>query len=276
MKELSLKEIQKIEFDILIHFADFCKKNSLRFYLCGGTLLGAVRHHGFIPWDDDLDVCMPRPDYDKLMNLYGEEVSNIRLFSWERGNMTAPFAKLKRIDTRIVCRTTNSDVDTNLWIDIFPIDGLPNSQEEQKRVYRKAYFLRQFLSLTHSRIGTGRTLLRKVIKCMVRPFACFIGGRRFSKSLEILARRIPYGATSYVGCVTWGLHGVPGEAMRREEFEKKATTEFCGVEMPIMSCWSDYLSGCYGEYMRLPDKKNRQTHQFRAYPLEALDRSCWE
>ena len=269
MKELSLKEIQKIELDILVHFSDFCRKNNLRFYLCGGTLLGAVRHHGFIPWDDDLDVCMPRPDYDRFLKIYDqEEVTNIRLFSGELGNMTAPFAKLKRMDTKIVCCCTNSDVDTNLWIDIFPIDGLPNLQEEQKRIYRKAYFFRQFLTITLSRLGTGRTLFRKILKCFIRPFACFIGGRRFSKSLEILARRVPYGTTSYVGCVTWGLHGVPGEAMRIGDFEKRESIVFCGIEMPIFSCWNHYLSGCYGDFMRLPDEKDRQTHQFKAYFLD--------
>lgn len=276
MIELSLKDVQKIEFDILVHFSSFCKKNNLRFFLCGGTLLGAIRHQGFIPWDDDLDVCMPRPDYDRLMKIYSPDDSNIHLYSGELGNMTAPFAKLKRIDTKIFCRCTDSDVDTNLWVDIFPIDGLPDSQEEQKRIYRKAYFFRQLLTITLSRLWTGRTYFRKVLKCFIRPFAYFIGGKRFSKSLELLARRIPYGSTSYVGCVTWGLHGVPGEVMRQEVFEKSEAIVFCGTEMPIFSCWNQYLSGCYGDYMQLPDEKNRQTHQFRAYLLEASERSCWE
>ena len=270
MKELSLKEIQKIEFDILTYFADFCKKNSLRFYLCGGTLLGAVRHHGFIPWDDDLDVCMPRPDYDKLMKLYGEEVSNIRLFSWERRNMTAPFAKLKRIDTRISCRTSNSDsdIDTNLWIDIFPFDGLPESAAEQRWIYRRAYIYRQFLALCLSRSGTGRTFVRKEIKNIIRPFARLVGAKRFNAWLDSFARQIPYGATPYVGSIAWGLHGFPGEVMQIDMFEKGTLVEFCGATMPTFSCWENYLSNCYGDYMQLPDEKDRQTHQYKAYLLD--------
>jgi len=95
VKELSSKEIKKIELDILIDFDDFCKKNKLRYYLSGGTLLGAIRHRGFIPWDDDIDVCMPRPDFERLINIFPNNYGDKYILkSIKRENFLYPFAKI--------------------------------------------------------------------------------------------------------------------------------------------------------------------------------------
>ena len=86
MKLLSIEEVKKVELNLLLDFDKYCKQNNLRYYLCYGTLIGAVRHKGFIPWDDDIDVIMPREDYEKLMALHGEGEGRYRLFSSSIGN----------------------------------------------------------------------------------------------------------------------------------------------------------------------------------------------
>lgn len=267
MKELSLKDVQEIELSILVNFAIFCKKNNLRFSLCGGTLLGAVRHRGFIPWDDDIDVCMPRPDYDTFLENYPKKDNKIRIANVKLGNMIAPFTKLKRLDTKVDSMTTDGDMNTNVWIDVFPVEGLPSTSNEQQKVFQKASMLRMLFSFNSDKFHVGRTPFRTLVKLFVRFFARIIGPRYFCDLIVKLARKYPYNNSEYVGCITWGLYGFPAEVMKREEFEKIEYTEFCGHKMPIFSCWDKYLSACFGDYMKLPREEDRHTHQFKAYLL---------
>lgn len=267
MKKLTTKDIQAIEFDILLRFSEFCEKNNLRFYLCGGTLLGAIRHKGFIPWDDDIDVCMPREDYEKLLRTYPRNDSNIEITNVTLGNMMAPFIKLKRMDTRIDSQITEGDLNTNLWIDIFPIDGLPSSADKQKKVYKRANQLRWLYSFTNDKFRKGRTPFRTVAKIFVRTLMRMIGSRYFSNLLNDFAKHYAYQESTYVGCITWGLYGFPAEVMKKTEFEKIEYADFCGHKMPIFSCWEKYLTSCFGDYMSLPRKEDQRTHQMDAYLL---------
>ena len=126
-RKMELQELQQIEFEILKSFRDFCDKNGLRYYLCGGTLIGAIRHKGFIPWDDDIDVMMPRPDYMKFIELNKAGwLDNIRRLDHYLLNQNALGSILRLVDTR-----TEVDFLENLnnheygcWMDVYPIDGM--------------------------------------------------------------------------------------------------------------------------------------------------------
>lgn len=94
MKQLTGNEIKQVELEILLEFDAFCRKNHLTYSLCGGTLLGAIRHHGFIPWDDDIDVCMPRPDYEKLIRSFSPNNNHLEIRSMMMKGFDAPFGKI--------------------------------------------------------------------------------------------------------------------------------------------------------------------------------------
>lgn len=263
MRMLTLREIQLKELEILLRFDSFCREHKLYYSLCAGTLLGAIRHKGFIPWDDDVDVMMPRPDYEKLLRLWRDD-EHYRLLSLRRNGALISITRLS--DTRVhVVSNEWSDISC-LFIDIFPVDGLPEKNEEIKRIYRKNIILALVDDLCMIKIGTGRTFLRKLVKAMLKPLARITvklyGRRRLVQKREELAQRIPYEESDYVGIIAGGV-GIK-EKMQKKDFESSVLVTFEGHSFPAMSCWNIYLTQQYDDYMTLPPLNDRVTHGFIA------------
>ncbi|MBR2853529.1 MAG: LicD family protein [Clostridia bacterium] len=268
MRELTQNEIKENELELLRRFRRVCEEHGLLFYLSGGTLLGAVRHQGFIPWDDDIDVCMPRPDYDRLRVLCRRESlfpPHIRLVCFEDGTFDMPFMKL--CDTRIYV-STDEYLDSSfpyLWIDIQPYDGLPEDGEEVRAIYDRIAKIRRIMMAGVSRREHGTTAFRRFIKPLVfRPYVRVVGLDRLSGKIHRIASAIPYDTASYCGAVAWGLYG-PGERLKKDEFEIPAEVLFEGESYPTFSCWDAYLRGLYGDsYMQLPPPEKRKCHEMHA------------
>ncbi|MGO5130139.1 LicD family protein [Mitsuokella jalaludinii] len=266
-RKITSPEIKKRELEMLIYFQRFCKKNNLKFYLTGGTLLGAIRHKGFIPWDDDIDVCMPRNDYEKFLTIYQQDDCKYMLRTKKFNNFIAPYSKIVDCNTIIKYRYYDDDMDSQLWIDILPIDGLPESIEEVKKIYRWCRIYRKLFALCAIRLGEGKTFFRKYIKYLIKPIVNLYGQRKASYELEKIALKYSYDNSKFVGAVTWGLYGA-AERMLKSEFEKEVLVEFEGNCFPTFSCWDSYLRNLYGDYMKLPPLKDRQTHDMEVYLID--------
>lgn len=267
MKLLSLKEIQQKELSMLLFFNQFCKDNNLCCYLCGGTLLGAIRHKGFIPWDDDVDVMMPRPDYIKLMEIWDVNLNKnfpYQLVSDMMGSLSRPFAKL--IDTNTLVKDPYKETETGLWIDILPVDGLPDDLELVKRIYKDNEYYRSILKFTDCKLGAGKSMLKKYAKYFLKPISQLYGVDRCIKHLNRCAQEYPFMQSRFVGVVSNGLYGV-GERMCKSEFMQEAVITFEGYEFKAPSCWDSYLHGIYGDYMILPSPNKRKTHNMTAYEI---------
>ena len=269
MKRLSTDEIKKIELKILNIFNTYCHEHNLKYYLAGGTLLGAIRHKGFIPWDDDIDICMPRPDYERLLDEFppNKSISNLQICEVRYNNFDAPFCKIVAVNTKVKNKYLGNLANQKLWIDILPVDGLPENIDEVVQIYKKCNFYRKMLLLCDANLGEGKTLFRKWAKYLLKPLANFYGKNKLINKLVSIGKSHPYETSEYVGIVTWGLYG-SGERMLKSEFETAIEVEFEGCRFPAFSCWDSYLHGLYGDYMQLPPLEKRQTHDMEAYLLE--------
>ncbi len=259
-RKLTNEEIKSHELEMLRELDSVAKENGLNLYLCGGTLLGAIRHKGFIPWDDDVDVCLPRPDYNRLVRLNREKKlfsDHLKLVCPEDGTFMFPFMKL--VDIRTTTKKMYGNDIPHLWVDIFPVDGLPDDRKKANKVLKKVSFLRRLLYIRNAEWGEGRTLFHKLSKLVLIPLSRIITQKKYVSAITGTAKQCPYGSTKHCGIVTMGLYG-PGERISYEGFRKPTEVSFEGETYRTYSNWDEYLSGIYGDYMQLPPEEKRKTH----------------
>ena len=268
MVELSLEEIKMIELSLLTEFDRLCKENGLYYTLCGGTLLGAVRHKGFIPWDDDVDVLMPRPDYDRLLNNIninlGDLPSYMKIVSWKNGLSNYPFIKLVDERTKVDVEHFNSYLNgVHLWLDIFPMDGNPVKRRDLCKIYRKMKFLRKILAIKLSEGKRAKTSVKRLVKPVLIKCLRVIRFRRLCNIMDDLAKSYDFESLEYIGGTLWG-YG-PQERIKKEGYMRGISVEFEGRKFNAPSNYKEYLTGLYQDYMKLPPKEQRIKHGISVY-----------
>lgn len=271
-KPLTLAELQSVEFETLKVFRDFCNLHSLRYYLCGGTLIGAVRHKGFIPWDDDIDVMMPRPDYEKFIELnksgHLDENRIIDEMSINAGSLSSV---LRIYDNRTVLKFAEFRVEKTMgcWIDVFPIDGMSSSEFGRKIHCRISRFFQDVLTVNDTKLGRKRR--SRFIFCLqfaivpILPFVYMVGHDRWVRLLDRIAQKYKYEESDYVGVVGEG-RALEKEAMLKSKMEPPAVVEFWNEKFTAMGNYDEYLTNLYGDYMTPPKEAERESrHLIEVY-----------
>ena len=267
MRKITFEETKSIELNILKSVHDFCCKNRLTYYLTFGTLLGAVRHDGFIPWDDDIDIFMPRSDYERFISTFSFEGLKCLSLDHDKGY---PFSYAKVIDLRTIKKEPihlSKKIELGVDIDIFPLDYY-YEEGFDKRIYKKWHTYCRLWSLSVSKLrskGVLKTILLFPIKIALRPFYRIIARKisYLTYNKEIIDRnekREPIGFVSAF-CTSPAVW-----TYKIQWFEKTIFHKFESFDFLIPVGYDELLRKVYGEYMSLPPVNKRISHHlFEAY-----------
>ena len=270
MKQLTLKEIQEIELGLLLKFDAICKDNNWRYSLGGGSLLGAIRHKGFIPWDDDIDVMMPRPDYDSFVDYccnHGDQTEfNIVTYETVKG-YNGLFAKIWDPSTIITDDVMGMDYDIGVNIDVFPIEGLGKNEKEAIKIFRKTSWNREMLNAALWRKyfrSKTHSIIVEPIRLGMFVMSRFADTKKLLRKVDKENLKHPFEQSLYAGCVCGSYR--EKEIMTTETFKKYCELDFEGHKLKGIENYDEYLTKHYGNYMELPPAEKQETHHtYKAY-----------
>lgn len=260
--QIEIKALQAKLLSMLKQFHEVCAENDLTYYMAGGTLLGAVRHKGFIPWDDDVDVLMPRDDYNSFKQLaYKILPDNLEIKFYEN-QKKSPMHYMKLIDKNTtLIENQYRNYFEGVYIDIFPLDGAPSDEEE---LVRKHKAVGRYISLILNQCYTdGRHGLRRIYGYMAK---CFDINNLHNKVEQIITEH-PYGSSDTVGNYL-GAYGIR-EFVPKHYFGSPMKYQFEDTELYGPEKSDAYLRAIYGDYMQLPPVEKRiNTHQYYFVDLD--------
>lgn len=268
MKEMTLQELKDCELDILRLFHSFCEDNHLRYCLAYGTLLGAIRYKGFIPWDDDVDVLMPREDYNRFLKLY-QDSERYRLFAFEKDpSAQFPYAKICDMTTRKDETGYACDIPLGVDIDIFPLDYWDNDLEKAKREAKKINGYMHHLGLSRLSKPKSSSPFKRFAKSLLMCWCRLHGSAYYVRKILQEAVKDEQNGSRYMGTKTWCVYGerniVPAEA-----FADRIEIDFAGERFFAPVGYDAYLTCLYGDYLPEPPKEKQKTHHtFKAYRLQ--------
>lgn len=254
----TLDEIKEIEKGILNFIDRVCKENNIKYYLAYGTLLGAIRHHGFIPWDDDIDVCMKRDDYNRFIEITKNISGQYRLFHFSINPCAYnEYAKIVDYRTKILSYPSRIVDDDGIWVDVFPLDYIPRSANIIRPIIKVCRAIR-ILSVQdkfpakHSKLLYPAWLIGRLF-----------GYKYFLKIIDRLSQTAHSGSQLGV-MASISIQYSRKYAFPANWFEETVMVPFEEKQYPAPKCYDNYLKLLYGDYMQLPPEEKRVSH-----PVEA-------
>lgn len=258
--------LHQVDLDIVKEVVSICEKHGLRYYMLGGTMLGAVRHQGFIPWDDDIDLGMPRRDYERFLKVAPKELpAHMKVVNYRTDPEYQYYiTRILDTETKVVEeRIGNDNKYTNASIDIFPIDGTPNNPFLRKIYFFRVLYHRALMSLCYKDSidrkrprGKAERLLLWVMERI--PVEKLTTPYKQKAKIDKLLRRQKLKGSRYVGNIMGAYR--TREIVPAGYYGRGKLYPFEGLELRGMSMAHEYLTHTYGDYMQLPPEDQRKTH----------------
>lgn len=254
-----MTEVQNRLLEMLKWFHELCEKENLTYYAQGGTVLGAVRHNGFIPWDDDIDVGMPRNDYEKFIKLQKKTNGKSQYYIEypnDKKDFVYPYCKVYDTKTTLI-ENTRYKTKRGIYIDVFPIDGIGNSIEESIKNFKKIDNKKNLLCTQICALRKGRKLYKNLSILLLRTIP-FLDSLKIIKDIDKSSKSYDYDNCEYVANLCGNWH--EKEIMKKQWVIKPILCKFENTSIYIPEDYDAYLTRMYGDYMKLPPIEKQVTH----------------
>ena len=264
MKEINIDELRKIQVQILDNIDKFCKKNKINYWIDCGTLLGAIRHKGYIPWDDDIDIGMLRKDYDKFLKTYNKDNTRYRLFAVELDkDYYFQFGKVYDTKTILYEPDEETGVKEAVYVDVFVYDNAPDDEIECQKMFDKRDLLNKLRTAQlYPNLYDKSSLKKRIMRFFLNIYLKFLPKNYYTKKAIKNSKKYMNKETKRVGNFT---------SAKRMTGDKKIFASFIPVtfekkQYPAPCGYDDWLKAFYGNYMKLPPKEKQVSlHKFKAY-----------
>ena len=268
MRPMTIEEIQGIDLEILKHIDSFCKEHGIMYFLDSGTLIGAARHKGFIPWDDDMDIRMPRPDYERFISEY-KDSDDYKLYAPDRKNCFLSYGRVCEMKRTFFGQKLPWTLESpGVGVDVFPLDGAPDtidefdrmSKEMNKRIaglFRARYYVNYHVRFRHDLLG----LMKDCVHFIIDSFRRINVHKRIVRlqaGIESLRKQNVYELSEY--CFTGILKMTRRGRWLRKWFSEAAYLDFCGEKFPVPVGYVERLAAEYGDWRTLPPESERGGH----------------
>ncbi len=258
--------LKRLQLSILDAVDDFCTQNRIRYFLAHGTLLGAVRHDGYIPWDDDIDIWMPRPDYERFMESFrANDKPWLRAIDFRHDKTyRLPFGKVH--DVRTVMDEELYENEYGVYVDVFPLDGFSGSHQVSK-----GRFLRKLLNVKRSRWSHARSIGKNSVMVAARMFLFWLPATSILRMIDLNAREKGYDGAEKVIVAT--IVDIGKAVFPATAFSSSVRHIFEGRLFPVPADYDSILRALFGDYMTPPPPEGRTSHHHSSAFWKTSDRT---
>lgn len=274
MDEISNKDVQKALLKVFVDVDKICLELGINYWAAYGTLIGAIRHKGFIPWDDDLDLCMTRCDYDKFISYMENEYEGMLKIDTYKNNESYPYYITRVVDyNNFEFVFKDYDYKSGPFIDIYPLDGMGEEKDKKFWEQRKKQIdkIRKHLAYSCSKsLFWGDSLLSKFCKFPLIVICKLKGREYFLNKIDTLSKTFSWDESFYVGLPVWAnklyFH-------KKEDFSTTIRLPFEDVFINIPKNYDSILREIYGNYMEIPPKNEQlPQHGYTVYRIKEFDK----